>query len=373
MLAAHLTQDLEHARLKAERQGQLLVGAEMARAAVAEEKRRLEAAFARSDRGSQLLRATRLKLELGQAREQLASCQARLAEQARIMPGLLLCMRRPWSSGSFIDWLTGSFLWTSWQHLSCGEARAGGQGGGQRGGGAGAAGEGGAAARGRARRGRARGASRAHHNKGCAARRGAALPGGRGPRAHRRAAGALQLEPACDLFGHPTASLIISAGTFQHAVPSRCPRPAQALHAEDSAHAIKAQQEAAVQALAAERDAHAQRAAELEGTIAALQGSLAEQAAAAQQAGQQQGAEIAALEARISELTAAKQELEARQAKDSAKVLEQAAQLGAANSGLAERLEAQAAATAELQARLATEEADKQALLDFVQVPESGT
>ena len=98
-------QDLEHARLKADRQSQLLVAAEMARAAASEEKRRLEAAFARSDRGAALLRATRLKLELQEAREALTATNTRLAQQARG------CMQVAWGPAA---WVPHAFVWAEW-------------------------------------------------------------------------------------------------------------------------------------------------------------------------------------------------------------------------------------------------------------------
>ena len=53
----------------------------MARHAAEEDCGRIESRFARSDRGAALLRATRLKLELTEARERLAACEARLGEQ----------------------------------------------------------------------------------------------------------------------------------------------------------------------------------------------------------------------------------------------------------------------------------------------------
>ena len=82
-LSPNCVQDLEHARLKGERQSQLLVNAELARHAAEEERGRIESRFARSERGAALLRATRLKMELTEARERLAACEARLKEQAR--------------------------------------------------------------------------------------------------------------------------------------------------------------------------------------------------------------------------------------------------------------------------------------------------
>ncbi len=57
------------------------MAAELARTAAEEEARRLRAKFARSDKGTALLKAARLKMELESCREKLAAAEAGLKDQ----------------------------------------------------------------------------------------------------------------------------------------------------------------------------------------------------------------------------------------------------------------------------------------------------
>ncbi len=59
------------------------MAAELARVAAEEEARRLRAKFARSDKGTALLKAARLKMELETCREKLAAAEACLKDQVR--------------------------------------------------------------------------------------------------------------------------------------------------------------------------------------------------------------------------------------------------------------------------------------------------
>ena len=74
-------QEAEHQRAKAERQAELAVAAELARASANDEVQRLRSKFARSDKGTALLKAARLKMELEACREKLASAEAGMKEQ----------------------------------------------------------------------------------------------------------------------------------------------------------------------------------------------------------------------------------------------------------------------------------------------------
>ena len=86
-------QELEDARLKSERQSQLLAAAEAARCAAEEDRGRIEPRFARPDQAAWLLLVTRLKVDLDVTRGRQAACEARLREQARAGPVLYEHMR----------------------------------------------------------------------------------------------------------------------------------------------------------------------------------------------------------------------------------------------------------------------------------------
>ncbi len=77
------TQELEQQRARAERHAEAAAAAEAARAVAEEERRRLQAKFARSDKGTAMLRAARLKMEADALREKLAIAEAALKDQAR--------------------------------------------------------------------------------------------------------------------------------------------------------------------------------------------------------------------------------------------------------------------------------------------------
>lgn len=72
---------MEHQRVKAERQAELAVAAALARTAAEDEAKRLRAKFARSDKGTALLKAAHLKMELEACREKLAAAEAGLKDQ----------------------------------------------------------------------------------------------------------------------------------------------------------------------------------------------------------------------------------------------------------------------------------------------------
>ena len=82
-------QEAEHQRAKAERQAELAVAAELARASADDEAQRLRSKFARSDKGTALLKAARLKMELEACREKLALAEASAKEQVSI--SICLC------------------------------------------------------------------------------------------------------------------------------------------------------------------------------------------------------------------------------------------------------------------------------------------
>lgn len=79
-------QEAEHQRAKAERQAELAVAAELARASADDEAQRLRSKFARSDKGTTLLKAARLKMELEACREKLALAEASAKEQVCCAP-----------------------------------------------------------------------------------------------------------------------------------------------------------------------------------------------------------------------------------------------------------------------------------------------
>lgn len=83
-MCATSSQDLEQARVRSERQAQLLATAEAARAAAEADRQRLQTKFIRSDKGTAMLRAARLKMEADALKEQLAAAEAALRDQACI-------------------------------------------------------------------------------------------------------------------------------------------------------------------------------------------------------------------------------------------------------------------------------------------------
>jgi actin-related protein len=91
-------QDLELQRTKVARQAELLEAAEAARVEAEEGRRRLEAKFVRSDRGTALLKAARMKMEADALREKLAAAEAAL--KAQVMP-LLKAQVTPISFSSY--------------------------------------------------------------------------------------------------------------------------------------------------------------------------------------------------------------------------------------------------------------------------------
>ena len=68
-------QEFEHLRAKAERQAELLKRAEAARVEAEEARARMEAKFTLSEKGTALLHAARLKLELEACRNRLAQLE----------------------------------------------------------------------------------------------------------------------------------------------------------------------------------------------------------------------------------------------------------------------------------------------------------
>lgn len=69
-------QEFEHLRAKAARQAELLERAEEARVEAEEDRARMEAKFMLSDKGTALLEAARLKLELEACRNRLAQLES---------------------------------------------------------------------------------------------------------------------------------------------------------------------------------------------------------------------------------------------------------------------------------------------------------
>ena len=71
-------QEAEFFRAKAERQAELLTKAELARMDAERERACMEAKFTRTDKGTAMLKAARLKLELEACRERLAELESQV-------------------------------------------------------------------------------------------------------------------------------------------------------------------------------------------------------------------------------------------------------------------------------------------------------
>ena len=71
-------QEAEFFKAKAERQAELLARAELARMEAERERARMESKFTRTDKGTALLNAARLKLELEACRERLAELESQV-------------------------------------------------------------------------------------------------------------------------------------------------------------------------------------------------------------------------------------------------------------------------------------------------------
>ena len=71
-------QEAEFFKAKAERQAELLGKAELARMEADRERARMESKFARTDKGTAMLKAARLKIELEACRERLAELESQV-------------------------------------------------------------------------------------------------------------------------------------------------------------------------------------------------------------------------------------------------------------------------------------------------------
>ncbi len=73
-------QEAEFFKAKAERQAELLAKAELGRMEAERERARTESKFTRTDKGTALLNAARLKIELEACRERLAELESQVRE-----------------------------------------------------------------------------------------------------------------------------------------------------------------------------------------------------------------------------------------------------------------------------------------------------
>ena len=92
-----LPQEADFFKAKAERQAELLSKAELARMEAERDRARMESRFTHTDKGTAMLNAVRLKLELEACREKLARLESQVHacfSLAVSMP-LLLCIHQP--------------------------------------------------------------------------------------------------------------------------------------------------------------------------------------------------------------------------------------------------------------------------------------